>query len=878
MPFLDEWQILLKDIRQLTPERVGSMLERAERLRNQADRAGQGGVLHHIEVCVELLRAPGLDRRSFQEALRNLSEVTWQLKQEVGGPRRGPARLQEPQLQEPRAAANEGGPRSMARPPLLSDLASPSPGPPALGPHSGVQPPPPISLPGSALPRGAFPGAAAAPLPPGQAEPGPAHPAPVIRGGVSAGKPPARAAVVEPPPNLDRSMRSDGGARAPVIQRPPQPVAVHPSARPSPPQGPGLIPGAGVRSEAPAPFAAAPPILAARPQAAQPSFQRGKDKPNLMVATMFGLRAFGRGKGAPPAGHLAPGQSPAVPGQQGGGVLGLGQRSRREPSDAPAWIGPREGGLPELATRAPGGVPLDGAGDLDERLRKMRAGDDSPGERRSARTSRPSRAARASSDEPSESSRAASRPARARDAAFPVPWWIGVVAVALVGLIVVGLLVFGRSSPTAPSPRAVPAGSPASDTELPTSRLLDDKERMKTLISLVHSYGGEESPELADLLNEEAALVYEVLERSCQQPGDKCERPVPMVAGTVRSGATPQHEIHHLFEDRKLEASSHRSGGQVPKWLAGLSTPAIGAEDDPNVRRWVEYYTSNSVGREDFQNMLFRCGAYQDLIEKTLVHNGMPRALLALVMTESGCVPHAESPVGARGLWQFMPATARAYHLHVKEGVIDERISPPKSTEAAVKFLTDLYRKMGSWEFALASYNMGPFGLASRIRRAGGDVTFWDLAAAGFLPEETAKYVPRIQAYAIILENLGRFNFSTAQMRATEVTAELEAPPGTRLGMVAQAASTSLDHLKLLNPDIVGTTVPDLPGLRFMVQVPKEDVFRARALLEQLIAEGNQNDRCVPSAFDWGSERFSDKMCGGGSSGGKGKAKPKAHR
>ena len=457
-----------------------------------------------------------------------------------------------------------------------------------------------------------------------------------------------------------------------------------------------------------------------------------------------------------------------------------------------------------------------------------------------------------------------------------MPWWIGAVAVALVGLIVVGLLVFGRSSPTAPSPQVAPAGSTGAETELPTSRLLDDKERMRTLIQLVHSYGGDESPELADLLNEEAALVYEVLERSCQQPGDKCARPVPMVAGTVRSGATPQHEIHHLFEDRKLEAT-RRSGGQVPKWLAGLSTPAIGAEDDPNVRRWVEYYTSNSVGREDFQNMLFRCGAYQDLIEKTLVKNGMPRALLALVMTESGCVPHAESPVGARGLWQFMPATARAYHLHVKEGVIDERISPPKSTEAAVKFLSDLYRKMGSWEFALASYNMGPFGLASRIRRAGGDVTFWDLAAAGYLPDETAKYVPRIQAYAVILENLGRFNFSTAQMRATEVTAELEAPPGTRLGMVARAASTSLDHLKLLNPDIVGTTVPDLPGLRFMVQVPKEDVFRARALLEQLIADGDQNDRCVPSAFDWGSERFSEKMCGD-ESGGKGKGKPRPSR
>jgi Transglycosylase SLT domain len=825
VPFLDEWQVLLKDVRLLTPERVGGLRDRAERLRHQADLAGQGAVVHHLEVCVQLLEAPGLDRRGFQEALRNLSEVAWQLKQEVGGaPRRG-SNMPE-----------DAGPRSMARPPLLSELGasspavsralSPAPAPARApsAPAGGVQPPPPISLFGAALPVGALGGSAP----------------------VAAARPPAAG-----------------------------PPAARPQ-RPFEPAGPSIIPAAGARAPAPAaPFAASPPILSGRPAAAAPAApQKGKDKPNLMVATMFGLRAFGRGKEAPPAAgrpSAAPGPAPAGQAPQGG-VLGLGQRARRESSGAPAWLGPREGGLPELATRGPAPPPVDSiAGDLNQRLRELR-GSDGPRERRPSRPSRSTGAERvrsssmssgSSSSDLGESSRGGRRRDRPQDAGLHFPWWIGGVAVALVGLIVVAVLVFGRSSRQAPALQQPATQQPGVDTELPTSRLLDDKERMRALISLVHSYGGEESPELADLLNEEAALVYEVMERSCQQPGDKCERPVPMIAGTVRSGATPQHEIHHLFEDRKVEASGRARGGQVPKWLAGLSTPAIGTEDDPNVRRWVEYYTSNQVGREDFQNMLFRCGAYQDLIEKTLVHYGMPRALLALVMTESGCVPGAESPVGARGLWQFMPATARAYHLSVKEGVIDERISPPKSTEAAVKFLADLYRKMGSWEFALASYNMGPFGLSARIRRAGGDVTFWDLAAAGSLPEETAKYVPRIQAYALILENLGRFNFSTAQMRATEVTAELEAPPGTRLGMVARAASTSLDHLRLLNPDIVGTSVPDLPGSRFMVQVPKEDVFRARTLLEQLVAAGDQYDRCVPSTFDWGSERFTEKMCDG---------------
>jgi hypothetical protein len=675
--------------------------------------------------------------------------------------------------------------------------------------------------------------------------------------------------------------RSRGGAAPVVAPQPPPPAPPPPPVAPAfKPAGPSILKKAAHRSppppEPPPPPpqqeqpVAAPRILGGRGSAAPQA--RPKEKPNLMVATMFGLRAFGRGRGGgapePPPQQRGSRPSPAAPPPQvleQKGVLGLGKRDRKGPSDVngvPGWIGPREGGLPELASGGPPSLLDTGGSDLDDRLRKLREGEDSRGDRRS-----PTRPPRGSSADRSRSGSSRSSrdllardyEPRRRDGGFPFPWWIGGVAVAVVGIVVVVVLVLGhRPGSAQPDEPNVAAGD---GPVMPTSKLLDDKERMRVLMSLVHSYGGEESPELADLVNEEAALVYEVLEQNCDQPGDKCQRPVPMVAGTVRSGATPQNEIHHLFEDRKL-ASTKKNKGQGPKWLAGLTMPAIGAGDDPYLHKLLDYYTVNQNGREEFKNMLFRCGAYLDLIERTLVHYGMPKVLLALVMTESMCVPNAESPVGARGLWQFMPATARAYHLNVKEGVVDERISPPKSTDAAVKFISDLYRKMNNWEFALASYNMGAFGLSARIRRAGGDVTFWDLSAAGYLPEETSKYVPRIQAYAVILENLAHFNLATAQSRAPEVTAEIEAEGGTRLGMLAQAASTSVDHLKLLNPDIVGTLVP-ATGNSFMVQVPKESAARARSMLEQLIAAGNENDLCVPSGFDWGAEPFDDSMCAG---------------
>jgi hypothetical protein len=491
------------------------------------------------------------------------------------------------------------------------------------------------------------------------------------------------------------------------------------------------------------------------------------------------------------------------------------------------------------------------ASDLEARLEKLRARDERGGSSRSGSHS--------ALPEPGGETSRGRRTARrdAPPAGFHVPWWIGLVAVGVVGVVVLIVLLVGRTRRVDSTPVAAAPPVSATAPDLPKSRLLDNKERLKALISLVHSYGGEESPELADLLDEEAALVDEVMTIQCKDGSERCEGAVPIVAGTLK-GEAPQNQIHSLFEERKVVARSR--GPQAPSWLVGLEIPAIGAEDDPEVKHWVEYFTQHGVGRERLQTLLFRCGAYQELIEKTLVKYGLPTDLMALVLTESGCVPDIESPVGARGLWQFMPATGRAYHLHVKDGVVDERISPPKATEAAVRYLADLYRKMGSWEFAMASYNMGPFGLAARIRRAGGNVSFWDLAAAGMLPEETAKYVPRIQGYALILKNLAHFNFSLTQMRAPETTAELEAPPGTRLGQVARSVGTTLEHVRNLNPDLIGTTVPELPGSRFLVHVPKDSVFRARTALEQLIARGDQADRCVSSRFDWGKERFTKQM------------------
>src|SRR5262249_44386002 len=85
---------------------------------------------------------------------------------------------------------------------------------------------------------------------------------------------------------------------------------------------------------------------------------------------------------------------------------------------------------------------------------------------------------------------------------------------------------------------------------------------------------------------------------------------------------------------------------------------------------------------------------------------------------------------------------------------------------------------------------------------------------------------------------------------------DLNAAPGTRLSLIAMAASTSVNQLRLLNLDVKSDTVPTLPGQLFPMQVPKEVVWQAREKLQALTASGAYEDQCVPPTFDWGKQRY----------------------
>jgi membrane-bound lytic murein transglycosylase D len=132
---------------------------------------------------------------------------------------------------------------------------------------------------------------------------------------------------------------------------------------------------------------------------------------------------------------------------------------------------------------------------------------------------------------------------------------------------------------------------------------------------------------------------------------------------------------------------------------------------------------------------------YVAMLHPVFAAAGIPGELVWLAEVESSFNPTARSPVGARGLFQLMPATAE--ELGLSTFLPDERINPTKSAQAAAQMLGDLYKRFGDWPLALAAYNAG----AGRVRRTltqENAKTFAEIAP--LLPMETRLYVPKVLA------------------------------------------------------------------------------------------------------------------------------------
>jgi len=154
---------------------------------------------------------------------------------------------------------------------------------------------------------------------------------------------------------------------------------------------------------------------------------------------------------------------------------------------------------------------------------------------------------------------------------------------------------------------------------------------------------------------------------------------------------------------------------------------------------------------EMHNNAASRVASLRPTVDPILMNYGIPVDLAAVILVESGGSLTALSPKGAHGPWQLMPNTARRYGLRVDQ-IRDERIDLSRATDAAARYLHDLYAQFGDWKLALAAYNTGEVNVENAIEKAHTQ-DFEQLSNLRMLPLETRNYVPRVLATALFFSH-----------------------------------------------------------------------------------------------------------------------------
>lgn len=246
------------------------------------------------------------------------------------------------------------------------------------------------------------------------------------------------------------------------------------------------------------------------------------------------------------------------------------------------------------------------------------------------------------------------------------------------------------------------------------------------------------------------------------------------------------------------------------------------------VQGFIDLY---AVRRRDISSKVLGASQmYFPMFEEKLAKYGIPLEMKYLAIVESALNPTIISSAGAGGLWQFMVATGKQYHLNITS-YQDERFDAYKSTEAACQYLKFLYKTFGNWELALAAYNSGPGNVNKAIRRAGGARDFW--AIKPYLPKETQGYVPAFIAVNYVMNHASEYNLFPKQPIASFF--ELDSIRVTQrvdFTALSRVLDIPMDDLCLLNGSYKLKEIPANGAAHYLVlPISKLGAFMANEAL-----------------------------------------------
>lgn len=222
------------------------------------------------------------------------------------------------------------------------------------------------------------------------------------------------------------------------------------------------------------------------------------------------------------------------------------------------------------------------------------------------------------------------------------------------------------------------------------------------------------------------------------------------------------------------------------------------------VKRFIEHY----LQRPSKIEYMLGIGEtyYFPIFENALERYGVPLEMKYLPVMESALNARATSRVGAAGLWQFMVPTGRLYGLEVNS-LVDERRDPIKSSDAAARYLRDLYNIYHDWHLVIAAYNCGPGNVSKATRYAGGGKKdYWQIYP--YLPRETRSYVPIFIAANYVMNYYDQHNMCPVEPNITVATDTVMVGKRIHLQQVSDILGISMDELRFLNPQYRQDIIP----------------------------------------------------------------------
>jgi membrane-bound lytic murein transglycosylase D len=377
--------------------------------------------------------------------------------------------------------------------------------------------------------------------------------------------------------------------------------------------------------------------------------------------------------------------------------------------------------------------------------------------------------------------------------------------------------------PQATAPALAPSGTatPSAQATVGSQQLTAEQRRVRLLIQQV---------EQAYALGEADYRKGKLIEAKTEF--DRSVDLMLMSGISIKSDPQLQDEFDRIVDAvNALEMEALKQGnGFVPK---EEPTPADVASDvtfevDPNfvakakadlattksdlplvvndyVAAYINFFANTQKGHNTLLHSFQRGGRYRAMIQRVMGEEGVPQDLIYLAVAESGFNPRAMNPhSGAGGMWQFMP---HGNYGLVRNGYVDERFDPEKSTRAYARYMKFIYNQLGDWYLSMAGYDWGSGNVQRAVQKTG-YADFWELYRRNNLPPETKNYVPEILAAIIIANHPTQYGFDDITLDPPVLTDTVTINYQVDLRLVSDIVGAPMDEMVALNPSLLRFVTP----------------------------------------------------------------------